>query len=160
MLLMMIYRNARKSLSFMVMLGLGTALAADGPLAEPAKIEVEVAPKAVEPGGEALVTLRVVPKDGVKINRYPKIKLTVPEVEGVILSAEGTLGNPKPPPVDNPESNYFNSPEPLELELQIDPNAPSGRRKIEGQVKYFYCVAASGFCAPAKADVKIPVTVR
>jgi hypothetical protein len=160
MLLMMNHRKTRKSLSFMVMLGLGTVMAAERPPAEPAKIEVEVAPKAVEPGGAAQVIIRVVPKDGVKINRYPKIKLTVPEVDGVVLSAEATLGNPKPPPVDNPESNYFKSPEPLELELQVDPSAPSGRKKIEGQVKYFYCVAASGFCAPAKADVKIPVTVR
>jgi hypothetical protein len=160
MLLMTNNRKARKLLSFMVMLGLGTVMAADGPPAEPAKIEIEVAPKAVEPGGAAQVTLRIVPKDGVKINRYPKIKLTVPEVEGVVQSAEATLGNPKPPPIDNPESNYFKAPEPLELELQVDPSASSGRKKIEGHVKYFYCVAASGFCAPAKANVKIPVTVR
>jgi len=160
MLLMINYRKTRKSLSFMVMLALGTVAAADRPPAEPAKIEIVVAPKTVDPGGAARVTVRVVPKDGVKINRYPKIKLTVPEVEGVVLPAEATLGNPKPPPVDDLESNYFKTPEPLELDLQVDPSAPSGRRKIQGQIKYFYCVAASGFCAPAKADVKIPVTIR
>jgi hypothetical protein len=160
MLLMVKHRNARKSLCLILMLGLACLAAANRPPAEPAKIEVAVAPKTVDPGGEARVTLRVVPKDGVKINRYPKIKLTVQEVEGLVLPAEATLGNPKPPPVDDPESNYFDKPEPLELDLQVSPSAPSGRRKIEGQVKYFYCVAASGFCAPAKAEVKIPVTVR
>jgi hypothetical protein len=127
---------------------------------KPAEIEIEVAPDKVAPGEAARVTLRIVPIDGVKINRYPKIKLSVPGVEGVVEAAEATLGNPKPPPVDHPESNYFGEPEPLVLDLQVSPGAPTGRRKIAGQLKYFFCVAASGLCAPAKAEVKIPVTVR
>jgi hypothetical protein len=145
----------------MLMLVFTAAAALAGePLAKPATIEVRVAPDEIEPGGEARVTLRVVPIEGVKINRYPKIKLTVPEVDGVVLPAEAALGNPKPPPVDDPESNYFKKPEDLALDVRVSPGAPVGPLQIEGRLKYFYCVAASGYCAPARAEVKIPVTVR
>ena len=38
--------------------------------------------------------------------------------------------------------------------------AAKGRHDVVGKLSYFYCVAASGYCAPAKVDVTIPVTVR
>jgi hypothetical protein len=142
------------------MLGIGTLSAGVKPPENPAKLSVVVRPADVDPGQATQITLKVIPKDGIKINRYPKIKLTVPEVDGLVLASEGTLGNPKPPPVDNPESNYFDEPEPLVMEMQFSPEAPSGKKKIEAQVKYFYCVAKSGFCAPFKTEIKIPVTVR
>ena len=70
------------------------------------------------------------------------------------------MGNPKPPPVEDPESNYFKKPEPVELELTLSSDAPSGPQKIEGKIKYFYCVVSSGYCAPARAELTIPVNVR
>jgi hypothetical protein len=160
MLLMTDPTKTRKLLSLIVMLAVGALSAGPKPPENPAKLSLVVKPGVVDPGQTARLTLKVLPKDGIKINRYPKIKLTIPEVEGLVLAAEGTLGNPKPPPVDNPESNYFDDPEPLEMEMRFSPEATSGRKKIDAQVKYFYCVAKSGFCAPFKTDIKIPVTVR
>ena len=109
-------RLTRSSPLFLLAAG-GIALAAvpSGPPAEPARVTISVSPESVSAGGQAEITLKLAPKSGIRINRYPKIKLTVPEVEGVVQSAEATLGNPKPPPIDNPESNYFKAPEPLEL---------------------------------------------
>ena len=134
--------------------------ALDGSGKETARIDVQIAGQPIAPGQTARVTVTVVPASGVKINRYPKIKVTVDEVEGLVAAAEASMGNPKPPPVDDPESNYFKKPEPLELDLTLSADAPSGRQEIEGKIKYFYCVTSSGYCAPARAAVTIPINVR
>ena len=134
--------------------------ARDGVPARPARVDVSVAPKAVAAGDRARVTVKLVPMAGIKINRYPKIKLSVPKVEGIVLPAEVSVGNPSPPPPDELEANYFKVVDPIEVDLHLDPEAPEGRHEIRGQLKYFYCVISSGYCAPARVQVKIPVTVR
>ena len=139
---------------------LATGVPPKAPPKEPARVEVSVFPEAARPGGETRVTVRLSPADGIKINRYPKIRLKVPGQEGLILSAEAAVGNKEPPPPDRIEGNYFKTVDPVELTLRVDPQAPAGQHKVQGQLSYFYCVAASGFCAPAKVPVSIPLTVR
>src|SRR5262245_381533 len=134
--------------------------AAPKPLEEPARVVVEVSPSPVAPGSEAVVTLRLEPVTGVKINRYPKIKLTVDAAPGVVEGASAAIGNDAPPPPEAMDSNYFGSIDPLELRLRVDPHATSGNHVVEGRLSYFYCVAASGFCAPAKKPVQITLGVR
>jgi hypothetical protein len=71
------------------------------------------------------------------------------------------LGNAAPPPPDNLDANYFHGGvDPLKLSLHLDAAAPKGRHEIPAKLSYFYCVAASGYCAPAKTDVTIPITVQ
>jgi hypothetical protein len=136
------------------------AVIAQGAEKEPARIDVQVGADSVAPGETVRVTVTVVPYSGIKINRYPKIKVTVDEVEGLVGSAEATVGNPKPPPVEDPESNYFKKPEAVELGLPFSADASSGPQEIEAKIKYFYCVTESGYCAPARAELTIPVNVR
>jgi hypothetical protein len=124
------------------------------------KFEISVEPKQVAAGGQTQVTLRIAPKPGYKLNRYPKIKVTVPAVEGLVEPAEAALGNEAPPPADQLETNYFKTVDPLRLQLKIAEKAPKGHHDIQGKLSYFYCVAASGYCAPAKVAIKIPLSVR
>jgi len=96
----------------------------------------------------------------VKINRYPKIKLQVPAQEGLVRQSEAAVGNDRPPPPDKSQSNYFDEIEPLRLSLGIEESAAKGDHEIEGKLVYYFCVPASGFCAPKRVAVKIPVAVR
>lgn len=130
------------------------------PPKEPATIQIAVAPEATKPGEEAKVTVHLSPLDGIKINKYPKIKLKVPGQEGLVGAGEAAIGNSEPPPPDKMEGNYYKTVDPVELTLHVDPKAAAGRHEVTGQLSYFYCVAASGFCAPAKVSVSIPLTVR
>jgi len=140
------------------------ALAAAGepakPPAEPAKIEISVTPKIVPAGGSAEATLRLTPIEGVTINRYPKITLTIAAQEGLVGGAESAIGNDAPPPPEQSGGNYFDKVDPLRIEIAVDSSAKPGLHDIEAKLKYFYCVKKSGFCAPKKATVKIPLTVR
>ena len=140
--------------------GLALAAAPSGPPAEPARIQVTVDPQNVPAGSHAEVTLLLTPKSGIRINRYPKIKLTVPGVNGLVDEAEVSLGNDAPPPAGQMESNYFDEIDPLRLRLSIDGAARPGTHEIEGRLVYYYCVKKSGFCAPARKTVQLPVSIR
>jgi hypothetical protein len=88
------------------------------------------------------------------------IKLRVPGQDGLVQPAEAAIGSTKPPPPDKLETNYYKNVDPVELRVELDSSAPKGRHEIPAKLTYFYCVAASGFCAPAKVKLGIPVTVR
>ena len=145
------------------------AVSASGTPPEPAsvtsdaqvKIAVSVAPQPVGAGSDASVTVKLDPKPGIKLNKYPKIKLQIPAIEGLTASADQSVGNTAPPPADQLEANYFHgSADPLNVTLHLDAHAATGRHEIRAKLSYFYCVAASGYCAPAKAELTIPVTIR
>jgi hypothetical protein len=127
----------------------------------PVKWAVSVAPAAVPAGSEASATVTLVPKAGIKLNKYPKIKLQIPASAGVVDAAEGSMGNAAPPSADNLDANYYHGDvEPLIVKFHVDAAATPGRHEVPAKLSYFYCVAASGYCAPAKIAVSIPVTVR
>ena len=127
----------------------------------PIKATVAVSPAVVGAGSDATVTVKLDPKTGIKLNKYPKIKLLIPAVPGLVGAAEQSMGNPGPPPADQLDSNYFHgSIDPLTITLHLDAQAAKGQHDILAKLSYFYCVAASGYCAPAKTELKIPVTVR
>jgi hypothetical protein len=138
--------------------------AADGRAAtpeSPVKVAVTVSPEALGAGSDASVTVKLEPKPGIKMNKYPKIKVQIPAVPGLVDAAEQSLGNAAAPPPDQLDANYFHGGvDPLTLTLHLDSAAAKGRHEIHGKLSYFYCVAASGYCAPAKAELTIPVTIR
>ncbi len=128
--------------------------------ADAVKVSVGVAPPTVAAGSEAEVTLTLTVNPGFKLNRYPKVKLVVPAVDGLVAAGEVTSGSDAPPPPDKLETNYFKSVDPLRLRLSVASSAPKGRHDVDAKLSYFYCVAASGYCAPARIPLKIPITVR
>lgn len=138
--------------------------AADAPSATadpPVKVSIVVAPDTVPAGSEAGVTVQLEPKSGIKLNKYPKVKLQVPAVDGLVAAAEQAMGNAGPPPADQLDANYFHgSVDPLKLSVHMDAKAEKGRHELKGKLSYFYCVTTSGYCAPMKTEVTIPVTVR
>jgi hypothetical protein len=127
----------------------------------PTKVTVAVSPEVVAAGSDTSVTVRLDPKPGIKMNKYPKIKLQIPAVPGLVDAAEQTLGNSAPPAADKLDENYFHGGvDPLTITLHLNAQAAKGRHEIRAKLSYFYCVAASGYCAPAKTELTIPVTVR
>lgn len=129
------------------------------PPKNPAKITIDVAPKAVSPGGAAEVKLTLAPIDGVKIARYPRIKLDVPAREGLVDRAGASIGSEKPPPPDQLATNYWKEVDPVLLTLTVDPAAASGDHEVDAKLTYYFCVSGD-FCAPARVPVKIPLAVE
>lgn len=127
---------------------------------DPARIDIKVLSGAVRPGEQATVQLRLEPAKGVKINRYPQIKLSLPGHAGLYESATAVLGNPTPPPADRMDDNYFKKIDPIEIKLSIADNATPGIHMIEAQLVYFYCVTDSGYCAPARIPLSIELNVQ
>ena len=138
----------------------GAAAGSPKPPAVPANFELEVVPVVVAPGSETTVLLQLSPVDGVKINRYPRVRLKVPGTYGLVAAVEGSIGNDKAPPPGQMESNYFKKAVPVEVTLSIDDHAPEGMHEIPAKLTYFYCVTASGFCAPKTVAVEITLRVE
>jgi hypothetical protein len=136
------------------------APASKGPAGEPAAFRIEVSPAVVEPGQAVEVRLMLEPAPGIKINKYPRVRLKIPATPGVVAEAEGSVGADAPPPPDQLESNYFKTIDPLRTTVPVDPDAGAGAHEIPAKLSYFYCVASSGYCAPARVDVKIPIEIR
>lgn len=141
-------------------------LSAAAPSADPPKdgeiasVRVLASPDPAPRGGPVEVRLELTPASGIKINKYPRIKLKIPAQSGIVAEAEGSVGADRPPPPDELETNYFKTVDPVTLRLELDGGIPAGRHEISGRLSYFYCVTKSGYCAPAKVDVRIPIVVR
>lgn len=139
--------------------GAGTGSAIKPP-ADPARIEIQVAPSTA-PGQEQVVTVRLAPAEGVQINRYPKMRLKLDPQKGLTSRAEIAVGSDAPPPPDRIDQNYYDKiVDPIQLPLRLDPAAGKGPFELQGQLTYYYCVKASGFCAPKKVPVTIPISAR
>ncbi len=141
----------------------GAAAGPGGPPDTPADVTVEVASPEAAPGATVGVTVQLAARPGIQINRYPKISVKVAAVDGLVGEAAGAVGNDKAPTPAEMESgaNYYGaSVDPLVFDLTLDAGAASGAHVIPAQLKYFYCVKKSGFCAPKKTAIEIPVTIR
>jgi DsbC/DsbD-like thiol-disulfide interchange protein len=124
----------------------------------PAEIRIAVSPEAVAPGETAAVSVEILPQEGIKIARYPQIKLEVSGT-GLVEDAEARIGNATPPPPDQLATNYWGKVDPVRLTLTVHGTAAAGAHEIDGKLTYFFCVSGD-FCAPARVPVKIPLAVR
>ncbi len=129
------------------------------PPENPAKITVSVAPESVAPGGQAEVTLTIEPISGIKINRYPQIKLQVPDQQGVVGEAEVAIGSKTPLPLDDQGSNFWKKVDPVNLTLTVDADATSGEHEVEAKLTYYYCLS-DNFCAPKRVPLTIALDVE
>ena len=130
------------------------------PAVDPAKLVITVNPPSAAPGEAVEVVVRVEPNPGIKVNRYPKMKLQVPAAAGLVREAEVSVGSSEMPPEEHPEANYYKTVDPVSLKVGVDPKAPKGTHKVAAKFTYYYCVAASGYCAPERVSLSIPLQVR
>ena len=126
---------------------------------KPPEIGVSIAqePRPVGLGAPAEIRVTLEPPPGVALNRYPGIKLKVGKAKGIRSAAEEVfLGSREP--IEDPEEMYFETLEPLSIELTAEGEGPE-QRFVTGTLTYFYCVKASGFCAPARKEIELPLIV-
>ena len=118
-------------------------------------------PKSIAAGETAEFTLTLKAKQGVKINQYPKIRWSVAADDALVASeSKVELGNDNPPPPDNMDANYFHAIDPLRLNISIAEGAAAGEQTVKTKLRYFYCVTESGFCAPARVTLEVPIRVE
>ena len=62
---------------------------------------------------------------------------------------------------EDAEDNYFQGDVSVPVAVTVD-GPPRGSYKVAGELKYFYCVKKSGFCAPATQEVRVslPLAAR
>lgn len=151
------------SLGLVALAAPGSLVAAPAaPPEKPAEIKIAVSPESARAGDDVRVEVRIEPVSGIKINRYPRIELKVPAVDGVVAAGQTSVGSDKAPPPDRMEENYYDPGRvaPVALDLTLDGEIGAGEHRIGAKLKYYYCVTASGFCTAKRARIEIPVSVE
>ncbi len=109
---------------------------------------------AVEAGasGEVVVSLDVI--DGYVINRIPSMQLKLQDVEGLTHDAANLVASP-----DDPKSTdeYYVDVPVFNVEVEA---AVAGDYEVPGELVYFFCSKADGFCSRQIIDVVVPVTAE
>jgi len=122
------------------------------------KIAIAVPETAVAAGSEGIAVVTMTPPAGIKINKYPPVRLTVEENPPISFKETTVkLGLDAMP--DDPEQNRFESLEPIRLAFKVDRHSEDAKIPIKGKLRFTYCVARSGFCAPASRDIQFAVPV-
>lgn len=121
------------------------------------KLGVTVEPSPARPGEAATVKISIAPPQGIALNRYPGITLRIDKAERTSLEQnEAFVGSKKP--IQDVAQFAFETIDPLVL--VVKPEAGGGStRTLEGELKFFYCVKESGYCAPGTQKVKLDVPV-
>jgi len=139
-------------LALVVPLGLALGAAPKRPKVK-LSIESEISPAEPTAGAPAQVRLSLSVPDGIVLNRFPGITFTPARSEGLRFAEEKThVGLEEMP--DDPEEQYFPLPVLLQVDLEVETGA-RGSLEMSGELKYFYCVKKSGFCAPATQEVRV-----
>lgn len=138
----------------------GIALAA-GPPKEPAAIHVDGPTEPLPAGERAKFFVQLEPKPGIKINRYPRLKLEVKPELGLHEGGKSEVGRERPPKADEVGDNYFAREEipAIEIEIPTEAGAAAGTYELEARLVYFYCVTDSGFCAPKRMTLPLFVDI-
>ena len=130
---------------------LGAQLVATGPGALPQVVQAEYSSTGIQVGQEAEVRVALDVRDGYLINHTPPMQLKLEPVSGLSF-AESTLTSPALDP-ESTDVYYVNVPE---FRIGVTAARP-GRYTVPGELVYFFCSTADGFCARQTLDVAVPV---
>lgn len=129
----------------------GAQLVASGTGALPQVLTADSAPSEVAAGKSSEVTISLNVRDGYLINHTPPMQLKLESVPGLKLE-ELTITSPALDP-DSTDVYYVNVPD-----FTIGVTAENtGTYTVPGEVVYFFCSKADGFCARQTLDVALHV---
>ena len=117
---------------------------------------VTIEPSPARAGQAARIAIQLEPPAGITLNRYPGITFRVTGAEGLSVDVEEVFAGTKKPITDISKFAFEKIPA---LELKVIPKRGTRSGSVRGELKYFYCVKKSGFCAPASQELEITVPV-
>ena len=123
------------------------------------KIQVAVPQHAITVGSQSEAVVTFSPPAGIHINQYPPMRLTIEKSPPLVFDqSEIKLGLDKMP--EDIETNPFVKIDPIRVKFTVGNIAGDASVAVKGTLKYFYCVAKSGYCAPGVKSVtfNVPVT--
>jgi hypothetical protein len=107
--------------------------------------------------GAVAVTFRALDPD-VRLNEKPAPRLKLDLTQDVLVDRQP----PAParvPAWDPLTAEYLDLAEPVRFPVAVSPTAPTGLRRVEAEVVFFYCSVREAWCRRGTADVEVEVTV-
>lgn len=139
---------------FLGALMLSAQLVATSPGTLPQVVRAEYPSGEIRVGQEAEIQVALAVREGYLINHTPPMQLKLEPVAGLSL-AESTLTSPSLDP-DSTDVYYVHVPE---FTVGVTAARP-GTYTVPGELVYFFCSQADGFCARQTLDVAVPVAAN
>lgn len=130
----------------MQLVGLGGAL--------PQVVEADYSREPVVAGREGEVVVSFQVRDGYLINHTPPMQLKLEPVVGLTLAEASMISDPLDP--DSTDVYYVNVPD---FTVEVRSERP-GAWEVPGELVYFFCSKADGFCARQTLEVRVPVVAE
>lgn len=122
------------------------------------KVKVDLPKSAVPTGGEGEAIVTLTAPAGVHLNRYPPIRLTV-EPNPPVTFAETSLKVGLDAMPKDMDQNAFEPVDPIHVRFKVGRHGQDSSIPIKGKLRYTYCVARSGYCAPGTKDISFSIPV-
>jgi hypothetical protein len=138
-------------LCFLLAMLLAPQLQLSGTIELPKIIQPEYSEAVVATGGPASVSVTLKVRKGFVINRTPQMQLNLDTVDGLTLPETHFLS-----PTEDPKSSdsYYVDVPAFRVSLRAD---RPGNFEIPGELVYFFCNKADGYCSRQSIEVSIPV---
>lgn len=138
-------------LNFLLGLALFSQLQLNGVFELPQIIEPEYSGGVLAAGNSGFVEVTMEVRDGFLINRIPQMQLNLQPVDGVTLAQTRLLS-----PEDDPKSTDTYYAEVPGFTVNLRATRP-GSYVIPGELVYFFCNKADGYCSRQTVEVRIPI---
>ena len=117
----------------------------------PQIIQPEYSDTVVGAGSPGFVQVSLDVREGFLINRIPQMELNLEAVDGLVLTETKLLS-----PMEDPKStdSYYVEVPGFAVNLRA---ARAGSYEIPGELVYYFCSKADGYCSRQTVEVSIPV---
>ena len=141
-------------LNFVIGLFLLSQLQLSGAIDLPQIIEPEFTGTTVSAGSPSVIEVALEVRDGFLINRIPQMQLNLETVDGMTLAETRFVSSSEDP--KSTDTYYVDVPG---FAIGVEALRP-GQFKIPGELVYFFCNKADGYCSRQIVEVEIPVRAR
>jgi hypothetical protein len=127
------------------------AVAGDASSNEYVQLDARLSRAALSPGAHAKIVFTLRPAEGIHINAEPPPSFALDSPSVATL-----LGVPS---MERDTKGYLATGTPLRQSFIIAPKAPPGPSRLRGELVYYYCSDARGWCMRYRQPVVLTLTI-
>ncbi len=113
-------------------------------------VTITLKPNEIKSGGNAQLIVTFKPQKGIYINLDPPIEIRLEKDYATI----GKIEIPK-----TKDGDYLNTQKPVKQNFKLKKNLQTGTYILKGQLVYFYCSDAEGWCSRFKQPIQLNISI-
>jgi hypothetical protein len=116
------------------------------------RVDVRWAQASVQPGGGAIIEVLFTPADDIHINGDPPVRVVIGTPGACVIQGA-------PRTAVHEKTGFLDSAVPVRQAVVFADSLPTGEAVVNGDVVYYYCSDAEGWCRRAVREFSLPVRI-